>query len=228
MTQQPWQVEAQPIQVGARFLSQSFAWMFAGLLVTAGIAFFVSGTPAVIRGVADFWFLIFFAQLGLAIGIQAAIGRLNATTALGLFFVFAAAMGFTVGVIVTLYRVESVITSFLGASAMFGAAAVYGATTQRSLHSLGGYLFMGMIGVFVASLVNIVLGSGVFGWVIALIGVGVFTVFTAYDVQKISQGQYVALTGSEEKASVIGALHLYINFINIFLFLLRLLGSNRN
>ena len=227
MTQQPWQAEARPIEVGSRFLSQSFAWMFAGLLVTAGIAFFVSGTPSIIRGVADFWFLIFFAQLGLALGIQGGIGRLSATAALGLFFVFAATMGFTVGVIVTLYRVESVITSFLGASAMFGAAAIYGATTRRSLNSLGGYLFMGMIGVLVASLVNVVLGSGVFGWVIALVGVVVFTVFTAYDVQKISQGQYVAFAGSEEKASVIGALHLYINYVNIFLFLLRLLG-NRN
>src|SRR5690606_1433751 len=100
MTQQPWQVEARPIEVGSRFLSQSFAWMFAGLLVTAGIGFFVSGTPSIIRGVADFWFLIFFGQLGLALGIQAGIGRLSATAALGLFFVFAATMGFTVGVIV--------------------------------------------------------------------------------------------------------------------------------
>ena len=84
---------------------------------------------------------------------------------------------------------------------------------------------MGMIGVFVASLVNVVLGNGLFGWIIALIGVVVFTVYTAYDVQKISQGGYVAALGSEEKASVIGALHLYINFVNIFLFLLRLIGN---
>jgi hypothetical protein len=225
MTQQSWQVEARTVEVGSRFLSQAFAWMFAGLLVTAGIAFFVSGTPQVIRGVADLWFVIFFAQLGLAIGIQGAIRRLSATTALGLFFVFAATMGFTVGVIVSLYRVESVITSFLGASAMFGAAAIYGATTGRSLTSIGGYLFMGMIGLIVASIVNLFLGSSVVGWIIALIGVAIFTVFTAYDVQKISRGEYVSVLGSEEKASVIGALHLYINFVNIFLFMLRLFGS---
>lgn len=225
MTQQPWQVDARPVEVGTRFLSQSFAWMFAGLLVTAGIAVFVSGTPQVIRGVANLWFIIFFAQLGLALGIQGAIGRLSATAALGLFFVFAATMGFTVGVIVSLYRVESVITSFLGAASMFGAAALYGATTRRSLTSLGGFLFMGMIGVFVALIVNIWLGSSVFGFVIAIAGVVIFTVFTAYDVQKISRGEYVAFLGSEEKASVIGALHLYINFVNIFLFLLRLVGN---
>ncbi|HEU0234903.1 MAG TPA: Bax inhibitor-1/YccA family protein [Candidatus Limnocylindrales bacterium] len=225
MTQQPWQADARPIDVGTRFLSQSFAWMFAGLLVTAGIAFVVSGTPQVIRGVADLWFVIFFAQLGLALGIQGAIGRLSATTALGLFFVFAATMGFTVGVIVSLYRVESVITAFLGAASMFGAAALYGATTRRSLTSLGGFLVVGMIGVFVALIVNIWLNSSLFGIVISVIGVVVFTVFTAYDVQKISRGEYVALFGSEEKASVIGALHLYINFVNIFLFLLRLVGN---
>jgi FtsH-binding integral membrane protein len=227
MTQQPWQVEARPADVGARFLSQSFGWMFAGLLLTAGISLFVSQTPAVIRGVADFWFIIFFAQLGLAIGIQGAMSRLSASAALGLFFVFAATMGFTVGVIVSLYRVESVITAFFGASAMFGAAAIYGATTKRSLNSIGGFLFMGMVGVFVASLVNLWLGSGPLGWAIALIGVVVFTVYTAYDVQKISHGEYVTHLGSEEKASVLGALHLYINFVNIFLFLLRLVG-NRN
>jgi FtsH-binding integral membrane protein len=155
------------------------------------------------------------------------MGRLNATLALGLFFVFAATMGLTVGVIVSLYRVESVITSFLGASAMFGAAAIYGATTRRKLNSLGGFLFMGMVGVFVASIANVFLGSSPFGLAIAVIGVIVFTVYTAYDVQKISYGDYAASLGSVEKASVLGAIHLYINFINIFLFLLRIMGSRR-
>jgi FtsH-binding integral membrane protein len=128
---------------------------------------------------------------------------------------------------VTLYTVQSVITSFLGASAMFGAAALYGATTKRNLNSIGGFLFMGMVGVLVASVVNLWLGSGPFGWAIALIGVVIFTVYTAYDVQKIGYGDYAAALGSVEKASVLGAIHLYINFINIFLFLLRLTGSRR-
>ena len=224
-----------PSQLGVRpaselsntFLVQSFGWMFAGLLLTAGIAAFVSNSPELIRTVGRSWWIIVIGQLGLGIGIQALMPRLNASLALGLFFVFAATMGLTVGVIVTLYTVQSVITSFLGASAMFGAAAIYGATTKRNLNSIGGYLFMGMIGVFVASIVNIWLGSSPFGWAIALIGVVVFTVYTAYDVQKISYGDYAASLGSVEKASVLGAIHLYINFINIFLFLLRLTGSRR-
>lgn len=224
-----------PSQLGVRpapelantFLVQSFGWMFAGLLLTAGIAAVVSMNDSLITSVARSWWLFLIGQFVLGIGIQALIPRMSATLALGLFFVFAATMGLTVGVIVSLYKVESVITSFLGASAMFGAAAIYGATTKRNLNSIGGFLFMGMIGVLVASVVNIWLGNSVFGWVIALVGVIVFTVYTAYDVQKISYGDYAASLGSVEKASVLGAIHLYINFINIFLFLLRLTGGRR-
>jgi len=224
-----------PSQLGVRpapelanqFLVQSFGWMFAGLLLTAGIAAVVGTQTELIRSVRSAWWIILIGQIGLGLGIQVLMPRLNASLALGLFFVFAAAMGLTTGVIVTLYRVESVITSFLGASAMFGAAAIYGATTKRNLNSIGGYLFMGMIGVFTASVVNVFLGSSPFGWFIALVGVVVFTVYTAYDVQKISYGDYAASLGSVEKASVLGAIHLYINFINIFLFLLRLTGSRR-
>ena len=224
-----------PSQLGVRpapelantFLVQSFGWMFAGLLLTAGIATVVSANEGLINAVARSWFLIVIAQFGLGIGIQALLPRMSATLGLGLFFVFAATMGVTVGVIVSLYTVQSVITSFLGASAMFGAAAIYGATTKRNLNSIGGFLFMGMIGVLVASVVNLWLGSSPFGWVIALVGVIIFTVYTAYDVQKIGYGDYAASLGSVEKASVLGAIHLYINFINIFLFLLRLTGGRR-
>jgi uncharacterized protein len=226
--QTPYQVgtgaRATPEQ-SASLLSQSFGWMFAGLLLTAVISYFVWGNTRIIDTVGDFWFLIFFGQLGLAIGIQGLIRRINATVALGLFFVFAATMGFTVGVIVSFYSVPSVVSSFFGASAMFGAAAIYGYTTKRSLTGLGGFLFIGVIGLIVASIVNMFLASGPLGWVIALIGVIIFTVITAYDVQRIKTGDYIAQTGSVEKASVVGALHLYINFVNIFLFLLRLFGS---
>jgi hypothetical protein len=224
-----------PSQLGVRpapelanqFLIQSFGWMFAGLLLTAAISTVVATKPTLIDAVAGSWILFLFAQLGLGIGIQALMPRLSATLGLGLFFVFAAMMGVTVGVIVSFYTVPSVITSFFGASAMFGAAAIYGATTKRSLNSIGGFLFMGMIGLLVASVVNIWLASSAAGWVIALIGVVIFTVYTAYDVQKISYGDYAASLGSVEKASVLGAIHLYINFVNIFLFLLRLTGGRR-
>jgi FtsH-binding integral membrane protein len=224
----PSQLGVRPApELANRFLAQSFGWMFAGLLLTTAIATVVATNPSLINAVARSWLVFILLQLGLGIGIQALMPRLSATLGLGLFFVFAATMGVTVGVIVSLYNTESVITSFFGASAMFGAAAIYGATTKRNLNSLGGFLFLGLLSQLVASVVNIWLGSSPFGWAIALIGVVIFTVYTAYDVQKISYGDYAASLGSVEKESVLGAFHVYINFVINFLFLLLLNGGRR-
>jgi FtsH-binding integral membrane protein len=207
------------------FLTQAFVWMFAGLLVTAGVAAVVQSNAQLLNFAADNFFILMIAQLGIVLGISAAISRISATLALGLFFIYAASLGITIGLIVTAYTGESVATAFLSASAMFGAAALYGATTKRSLAGLGGILFMGLIGIIVASLVNLFLGNGMLSWVISVVGVVIFTALTAYDVQRIQAGDLAARTGSMEKAAVIGALHLYLDFINLFLFMLRLLGN---
>jgi len=207
------------------FLTQAFVWMFAGLLVTAGVAAVVQSNAQLLNFAADNFFILMMAQLGIVLGISAAINRISATLALGLFFVYAASLGITIGLIVTAYTGESVATAFLSASAMFGAAALYGATTKRSLAGLGGILFMGLIGIVVASVVNLFLGNGMLSWVISVVGVVIFTALTAYDVQRIQAGDLAARTGSMEKAAVIGALHLYLDFINLFLFMLRLLGN---
>jgi FtsH-binding integral membrane protein len=117
------------------------------------------------------------------------------------------------------------VTAFLSASAMFGAAAVYGHVTKRSLARLGGLLFMGIIGLLVAMVLNIFLHSTGLTWLISIVGVVLFTALTAYDVQRIQSGDLAARLGSMEKAAVIGALQLYLDFINLFLFMLRLFGS---
>ncbi len=207
------------------FLTQSFMWMFLGLLLTAGIAFVVLGSPGLKAFAADSWFLLIIGQFALALGIQFGIKRMSATLALGLFFVYAASLGLTVGLIVSLYTGQSVVTAFLSASAMFGAAAIYGHVTKRSLAGLGGILLMGVIGLLVASVINIFLGNNAITWIISLVGVVLFTALTAYDVQRIQNGDLAVYTGSMEKAAVLGALHLYLDFINIFLFLLRLMGN---
>ena len=209
------------------FLTQAFVWMFAGLLVTAGVAAVVQSNAQLVAFAADNFFILIIAQLGLVLGISALINRISATAALGLFFVYAASLGLTIGLIVAGYEGASVATAFLSASAMFGAAALYGATTKRSLAGLGGILFMGLIGIIVASVVNIFLASTTITWIISIVGVVIFTALTAYDVQRIQAGDLAARTGSMEKAAVIGALHLYLDFINLFLFMLRLFG-NRN
>jgi hypothetical protein len=224
----PSQLGVRPApELANRFLVQSFAWMFAAVLITAIVAVPVITNEAFLATAYRYWLMITLATFAVGIGVQVAIPRVSPLVGLLLFFAYAAALGVTVGVVSSLYTVQSVVTSFLGASAMFGAAAIYGATTKRNLNSIGGFLFMGMIGILVASIVNIFLGSSPIGWFIALIGVIIFTVYTAYDVQKISYGDYAAALGSMEKASIFGAVHLYVDFINIFLFLLRLFGSRR-
>ena len=214
-------------QVQSAFLTQAFFWMFAGLLVTAAVAAFAQFNASLLNFAADNFLILIFAQLGLAIGIQWGIGRISATIALGLFFVYAASLGVTIGLIVTLYTGESVATAFLSAGAMFGGAALYGYTTKRSLAGIGGFAVMGAFGLFAAMIVNFFLGSDTIGYIISAIGVVIFTILTAWDVQRISSGQLVQQLGSVEKAAVIGALHLYLDFVNLFLFLLRLFGSRR-
>ena len=214
-------------RVQGAFLTQAFFWMFAGLLITAAVAAYVQFNEGLIGFVGRNFLILILAQLGLALGIQFLIGRIGATIALGLFFIYAASLGLTIGLIVSFYTATSVATAFLSASAMFGGAALYGYTTKRSLAGIGGFAAMGAFGLFAAFIVNFFLGSSTFGYILSAIGVVIFTVLTAWDVQRISSGQLVQQLGSVEKAAVIGALHLYLDFVNLFLFLLRLFGSRR-
>ena len=207
------------------FLSQAFLWMFAGLLLTAGVAYVVQTNARLLEFASGNFFLLFIAQLAIVFVITGAISRISATAALALFFVYAATLGLTIGLIVASYTQGTVATAFLSASAMFGAAAIYGKVTQRSLAKLGGILFMGLIGLLVAMLLNIFLRSTEVTFLISIVGVVLFTALTAYDVQRIQSGDLAARLGSMEKAAVVGALQLYLDFVNLFLFMLRLLGS---
>ena len=213
--------------VQGAFLTQAFFWMFAGLLLTSAVAAVVRFNQTLVAFAADYFILLFIAQLALVVVISGAIRRLSATAALGLFFVYAASLGLTIGLIASLYTDESVASAFFSASAMFGGAALYGYTTKRSLAGVGGFAAMGVFGLIVAMVVNIFVSSGPLGFLISIVGVVLFTVLTAWDVQRISKGNLVLATGSVEKAAVIGALNLYLDFINLFLFLLRLFGGRR-
>jgi uncharacterized protein len=227
---------ASPSQIGVRptaalsagFLSQSFAWMFVGLLLTAGVAWVVQGSESLTLVAAQWLLPVVIAQLVLVVVIGAAITRLSATAALGLFLVYSAMMGVTLSFIFSAYSFGTISAAFVSAAGMFGAAAAYGAVTKRSLASIGGYLFMGLFGIIIASLVNLFLvRSDSFSLVLSIVGVVVFVGLTAWNVQRISRGDYAAATGSMEKGAVIGALILYLDFINIFLFLLRIFGGRR-
>ena len=207
------------------FLTQAFFWMFAGLLLTAAVAGVVWQNESLKDFTRQNFMLMFFGQLAMVFAISWGINKLNATVALGLFFIYAASLGLTIGLIVSYYTQTSVATAFLSAAAMFGGAALYGYTTKRSLTGIGGFASMAVIGLVVAIVVNMFIPSGPLGMLISIAGVIIFTVLTAYDVQRIASGQLVAALGSVEKAAVIGALNLYLDFVNIFLFLLRLFGD---
>jgi uncharacterized protein len=225
---------ASPSQLGVRpttalsagFLSQSFAWMFVGLLLTAVVAWVIQGSPTLINAAAQLYLPLLIAQIILVVAISGAINRLSASVALGLFLVYAALMGVTLSFIFIAYELGSIVGAFVSAAGMFGAAAAYGAITKRSLASIGGYLFMGLIGIIIASLVNLFLvKSAAIDFGISILGVLIFVGLTAYHVQRIAKGDLAAYTGSMEKGAVLGALSLYLDFINIFLFLLRIFGG---
>jgi hypothetical protein len=226
-----------PSQLGVRpdarlaqaFLTQSFFWMFLGLLVTTGVGFLISSVPQeTLLKYAWLALPLLFVQLGVAFGLSLAIQKISATVGLLLFFVYAAITGVTLGFILLTYELGSIVAAGSSAAAVFGAAAIYGAVTKRDLSGLGPYLLMGLVGVIVASVVNWFIGWDWLSYGISVLGVVVFTALTAYDVQKIQQGDIAAWTGSMEKGAVMGAFKLYLDFINLFFLLLRLFGNGRS
>ena len=223
MTMNPY---ARPSQLGVRpaaqlsaaFLTQSFFWMFVGLLVTTGVGILVSGASE--QTLSTLLLPVIIGQLIIAFTLGLAIRRLSATLGLLLFFVYAASMGVTLAVILDVYPTSTIAAAGLSAAAVFGGAAAYGAVTKRNLDTIGGYAFIGLIGLLVAMVVNFFLASSAIGYAISAIGVVIFTVLTAWDVQRIQRGDFAAFTGSMEKGAVIGAFILYLDFVNLFLMLL--------
>jgi uncharacterized protein len=208
------------------FLTQAFAWMFAGLLLTAAVSYYVAGSERMLQIANDYMLLIVIAQFALVMVISGAINKISATVALGLFFIYAASVGLFIGALVlAVYPAASVAQAFLSASAMFGGAAIYGAVTKRSLASLGGFFVMGLIGLIAVGFLNWFLRSEGLNLVISIAGIVIFAALTAYHVQRIQNGDLASLYGSMEKGAVIGALSLYVTFLNLFLFFLRLMGG---
>jgi FtsH-binding integral membrane protein len=226
-----------PSQLGVRpaarlatgLVTQSLAWMFVGLAITALVSWVVAH-DASLEGAAQTLVLpAIIVQLVLVIGISAGIRRLSATLALGLFFVYAALTGFVFSIIFVAYSLPTITLAFASASAMFGASAAFGFVTKRDLSVFARFFMMALIGIIVSSFLNLlVFQSNSLSLIVSYLGVALFAGITAWDIQRIKNGDLAAMLGSMEKASVMGALHLYLDFINMFLFLLRIFGgSNR-
>ena len=213
------------------FLRKVYGWMFVGLGVTAAVAVGVAGSPALVQSIATnsiLFFALAIGQLGLVFFLSARVAKLAPTTAAALFLVYSALNGVLFSFIFLAYTGTSITTTFLVAAGMFGALALYGTTTKRSLAGVGQFVFMGLIGLILASLVGIFVKSQGLQFVISVVGVIVFTGLTAYDTQKLKHYALMAEGDRVTNFAVIGALALYLDFINLFLMILRLMGGRRD
>ena len=213
------------------FLAKVFGWMFLGLLVTAGVAAWFSQTVDMETFVADNPFVFFGAiigQLVLVIALVAMVNRMAPALAMAMFLLYSGLTGFVFSMIISGYTTGSIASTFAITAGMFGAMALFGFVTKRDLSSLGSILFMALIGFIIASIVNLIWFNETIYWVLTGIGILIFCGLTAYDMQKLKEiGAGEMDEEASDRAAVVGALALYLDFINLFLLLLRIFGRAR-
>ncbi len=215
------------------YMAQVYGWMTCGLLLTAFVSWFAANTPAVMELVfanrITFFGLIIF-QLALVFILSGMVHKFSGAVATGLFMLYSALTGLTMASIFLVYTYSSIASTFFITAGMFGAMSFWGYTTKRDLSGMGSMLFMALIGIVLASLVNIWLKSSALMWAVTYIGVVVFVGLTAYDTQKLKNiGEGINVDDKENlrRYSILGALTLYLDFINLFLMLLRIFGNRR-
>ncbi|WP_024555962.1 Bax inhibitor-1/YccA family protein [Franconibacter pulveris 1160] len=215
------------------FMAQVYGWMTCGLLLTAFVAWYAANTPAVMMYVFSSritFFGLIIAQLAVVFVLSGLVHKLSPAVATALFMLYSALTGLTLASIFLVYTYASIASTFVVTAGMFGAMSLYGYTTKRDLSGFGNMLFMALIGILIASLVNFWLKSTALMWAVTYIGVIVFVGLTAYDTQKLkSLGAEIDVNdrGHLRKYSILGALTLYLDFINLFLMLLRIFGNRR-
>lgn len=209
------------------FLTKVYGWMFIGLGITALIAFAVSSSPALVQTLTGnrlVFFGLMVVELGLVFYLSARVQSLAPGTAAGLFVAYSALNGVTLSVILLVYTGTSVTTTFLVTGAMFGALAIFGTTTSRSLAGAGQFFLMGLVGLVLASIVGLFWQNDALQFLITVVGVIVFTGLTAWDAQRLKMMGAELPEAQAGSYAVVGALSLYLNFVNLFLMLLRLQG----
>jgi len=223
------------VESSKTFILKVYSWMAVGLFLTAVVSLGlieVLGERGLLRIISEnifiFYGLLIF-EVAVVWGLSAALNRIPSVLGLLAFFFYACLNGLTMSVIFLLYTRASIGSTFLTCSIMFAGTSVLGYITKIDLSRFGGILMMALIGIIVASVINIFLGSNTLGWIISFVGVILFVALTAYDTQKIKRWSESVDGASEDgkKASIMGALMLYLDFINLFLFLLRLMGSRK-
>ncbi|OIN99787.1 MAG: hypothetical protein AUJ49_10625 [Desulfovibrionaceae bacterium CG1_02_65_16] len=215
------------------FMRGVYGWMSLGLFITAAVAWFTAASPLGLTLLQSPGLVIglVVVQLGLVIGLSAAIQKLSGTVASMMFAGYSALTGLTLSSIFFVYSTASIFQAFVVTGGMFGAMSVYGMVTKRDLTGMGSFMFMGLIGILIASVVNMFMQSSAMSFAISVIGVLVFTGLTAYDTQKLKYMGEVMPMGDAtaiRRGTILGALTLYLDFLNLFLMLLRLFGSSRD
>jgi uncharacterized protein len=217
------------------FMHKVYGWMCAGLGTTAAISYYLSPevNPALFKAMMSNMLAmigLFIVQFGIIMYMSWNYARLSYATMAGLFVLFCALQGITLAPILYIYTSASVFYVFFIAAAMFASMALYGWLTDADLSSMSNILFMGLIGLIIANLINAFVQSAAFNMVIATIGVGVFALLTAYDVQNLKRYSQYGVNSPDDagKFALLGAISLYMNLINIFLYLLQLFGEKRN
>lgn len=226
------QSRTQAAELVGRFLAKVYTWMALGLALTGGVAAYVAATPSILQAIignSTIFFLLIIATLGLVIGISAAINRISAAAATGMFIAYSALNGVLFSTVFLVYTGQSIAQVFFITAGTFGAMSVYGMTTKRDLTRIGQLALMALIGLIIASVVNIFFRSSGLSYLISYAGVAIFVGLTAYDTQRLKRLALTVQEGTESfaKASIVGALALYLDFINLFLMLLRILGRRR-
>lgn len=215
------------------FISKVYSWMSLALLITGAVAAYIASSDALLESIVGnrgVFYGLLFGEIALVWVISAAINRLSATTATGLFILYSVMNGLTLSVIFLRYTASSIGTTFFVTAGTFAVMSVYGHTTKRDLTSWGNLLLMALIGLIIASVVNLFWQNSMFYWICTYVGILIFVGLTAYDTQKIKEygAQGFGDSDSMQKGALIGALQLYLDFINLFLYILRLLGNRRN
>jgi FtsH-binding integral membrane protein len=227
----PYAAKSKTTALAQSFFMQVYSWMTFGLLATSFLAYYTAHSPSLLSlifGNKLVFYGLILANLGIVFGLSRSIQSLSATAASFLFFLYSALNGLTLASIFLLYTYESVATVFFITAGTFGATAAYGYATKADLSKWGSILFMALIGLIVASMVNMFLQSPTMMWVLTYAGVLIFVGLTAYDTQRLKQMAY-SLYDEEAvgKFAVLGALTLYLDFVNLFLYLLRIFGRRR-
>ncbi|MFC6592461.1 Bax inhibitor-1/YccA family protein [Deinococcus lacus] len=207
------------------FLARTYSWMSAGLALTAGVAYMTAQNEGFAMQVSQLYLPLVLLQFGLVMGLSFLAPRLNSVMAGMLFIVYAAVTGLTFSSLLYVYSPDAVISAFLSTAGAFGLMSAVGYFTKRDLSGMGQFFLFALLGLFVAMIVNLFMGSGLLAMLISGVGVLLFAGLTAYDTQKLKALALSGISGEDaERAAVHGALALYLDFINMFLFILRFFG----